>query len=244
MTVPRLYHPNSSLAPGQIAQLDAKTSHHVIRVLRLRKNSEVILFNGDGNEYLSELVDENTKHCSVRINSIQTRQTESPIKIILMQGVSRGDRMDTCLQKSTELGVHVIVPVICERTQVRFKDKQAIKKQEHWNQIIISACEQSGRCVIPELKPAITYEEALKIANARFKIILDPESKTGIKSFEQPEGDICLMVGPEGGLTQNEIDSAVENNFKQIQFGPRILRTETAGPACIAAMQTLWGDLG
>jgi len=243
LTVPRLYHPNSSLAPGQIAQLDAKTSHHVIRVLRLRKNSEVILFNGDGNEYLSELVDENTKHCSVRINSIQTRQTESPINIILMQGISRGDRMDTSIQKATELGVNVIIPVICERTQVRLNHKQTQKKCDHWQQVIISACEQSGRCVIPELTPVITYDEALNMTSDCFKIILNPESKAGIKSLEQPVGNICLMVGPEGGLSQNEIDQAIENNFKQIQFGPRILRTETAGPACIAAIQTLWGDL-
>jgi 16S rRNA (uracil1498-N3)-methyltransferase len=244
LPAPRLYQDISPLEPGQTVSLDAKASHHLTRVLRTRKDSEVILFNGDGHEYPSTLLDENSKKCCVRINEKRNVQNESPLNITLLQGISRSDRMSACLQKSTELGINAIIPVICEKTKINLKGDQATKKQQHWKQIIISACEQSGRCVIPELKPITTYEAALSLENSSFKIILDPDSKTGINNLEKPDSDICLMVGPEGGLTQNEIDAAVKNNFTGISLGPRILRTETAGPACIAAMQVLWGDLG
>ena len=244
MPAPRLYQAISPLEPGQTVSLDAKTSHHLTRVLRTRKDSEVILFNGDGFEYPSTLLNENSKKCSVRINDKINVQNESPLNITLFQGISRSDRMSTCLQKSTELGINIIVPVICEKTKINLKGGQAKKKQQHWKQIIISACEQSGRCVIPELKPIITYENALSKSQVALKVILDPESKTGINNLKQPTKDIYLMVGPEGGLTQKELDLASQSNFTGINLGPRILRTETAGPACIAAMQVLWGDLG
>jgi 16S rRNA (uracil1498-N3)-methyltransferase len=212
--------------------------------MRTKKDSDVILFNGDGFEYAATLLNENLKNCSVSVNKKVRTQCESPVRIILLQGISRSDRMDACIQKSTELGVNIIVPILCERTTTKLKDNRAEKKIAHWQQVIISACEQSGRCVIPELQSIATYTQALQAANSSCKLVLVPDSKTGLGNIQTPEDDIYILVGPEGGLTRDEIKFACDMNFKGIQLGPRILRTETTGPACIAAIQTLWGDLG
>lgn len=242
MPITRLYHPNP-IVPGETIGLDKNSSHHLIRVMRTKKDSDVILFNGDGFEYAATLLDENLKSCSVLVSKKVRTQRESPVRIILLQGISRSDRMDVCIQKSTELGVNAIVPVICERTITKLKDNRAEKKIIHWQQVIISACEQSGRCAIPELQPIATYTQALQAADSSCKLVLAPDSKTGLGNIQTPGDDIYILVGPEGGLTRNEIKFACDMNFKEIQLGPRILRTETTGPACIAAIQTLWGDL-
>lgn len=243
MPITRLYYPDS-IVTGKTLCLDKNASHHLIRVMRTKKGADIILFNGDGFEYASTLVDDNSKSCSVQVTDKKLTQRESPIRIILIQGISRGDRMDTCLQKSTELGVNVIVPVICERTTSKLKDDRAEKKTTHWKQVIISACEQSGRCVIPELQPISTYTQTLQSADSSCKLVLAPDSKKGLKDLKTPTGDIHILVGPEGGLTQNEIKLAHDMSFTGIYLGPRILRTETAGPACVASIQTLWGDMG
>jgi 16S rRNA (uracil1498-N3)-methyltransferase len=212
--------------------------------MRNRKDSNVIIFNGNGFEYAATLLNEDPKCASVLITNKTQTQRESPVRITLLQGVSRNDRMDACIQKSTELGVNEIIPIICERTTFKLKDNRSDKKIAHWNQIITSACEQSGRCELPILKPIISFQQALHEGNTGCKFVLDPDSKEGLKNVNKPGDDICILVGPEGGLTQNEIEIASDMSFTGIQLGPRILRTETAGPACIAAMQTLWGDLG
>ena len=243
MPLTRLYFP-SSITPGQSIILDNNASHHLIRVMRTKKDSGIILFNGDGFEYSATLLDENTRGCSVTVNTRTSTQRESPAHIVLLQGISRSDRMDACIQKSTELGVNVIVPVLCERSTTKLKDNQSEKKMMHWQQVIISACEQSGRCVIPDLHPVTSYTQALQMTGSGCKLVLAPDSTTQLGNIQKPDGNIIVLVGPEGGLTQNEIKLAFEMNFTGIQLGPRILRTETAGPACIAAIQTLWGDLG
>ena len=242
MAITRLYHPEH-IEPGQTISLDKNTSHHLVRVLRAKKGLEVILFNGDGFEYTATLVDENQKNCTLSANTKIQVQRESPVRTILLQGISRNDRMDACIQKSTELGVNTIVPVICEHT-TKLDDKRAEKKIKHWQQIIISACEQSGRCVIPELQPITPYAQALQLTDSDCKLVLSLDTKTGLRELQNPKGDIAILVGPESGLTQDEIKLAFNMGFKGIQLGPRILRTETAAPACLAAIQTLWGDLG
>jgi len=239
----RLYH-SSSFEVGQSIELDRNPSHHLIRVLRSKKGSDVILFNGDGHEYLAELLDENSKHCLLKIKQTAQINNESPLNISLLQGISRSDRMDSCIQKSVELGVQSITPVICQRTTVNIKGERAEKKLNHWQQIVISACEQSGRCVIPEIKPAINFTQAIQSIKSCQKLILDPESNNSMGSLTRPEKDICILIGPEGGFTQEEIKLATDCGFTPVSLGPRILRTETAGPACIAITQSLWGDLG
>lgn len=243
MHITRLYHPEH-IEPGQTISLDKNASHHLIRVMRAKKGLDVVLFTGDGFEYAATLLDENQKNCTLSINEKIQAQRESPVRTILLQGISRSDRMDACIQKSTELGVDIIVPLLCEHTSTRLDDKRAEKKSKHWQQIIISACEQSGRCVIPELKPITPYAQALQSIDSACKLVLSFNTKTGLRNIEKPEGDICILAGPESGLTQNELKLACDKNFKEIQLGPRVLRTETAAPACLAAIQTLWGDAG
>lgn len=243
MPITRLYYPNP-IEPGDTINLDKNASHHLIRVMRNRKDSEVFLFNGDSFEYAAIVLDDNPKCCSISVNKKTLTQNQSPIHIILLQGISRSDRMDACIQKATELGVNTIVPVICERTTTKLHSDRVEKKINHWQQIIISACEQSGRCVIPKLQPIAPYMQALHAIDTGCKFVLDPESGFGLKDMTTPEDDITILIGPEGGLTQGEIKHACNMNFKGIHLGPRILRTETAGPACISAIQTLWGDLG
>lgn len=239
----RLYH-SAALNTGQVISLDKFPSHHLIRVLRARKGSEVILFNGDGYEYLAEVLDENPKQCQLSIKQQTKVDNESSLKITLLQGISRGDRMDSSIQKSVELGVHAIIPVLCQRTGTNLKGERAEKKLNHWQQIVISACEQSGRCIIPEIKSAIDFTQAVQTINADHKLMLAPDAAGNLASVTKPEKELCILIGPEGGFTQEEIKLAADNDFMAVSLGPRILRTETAGPACIAIAQALWGDLG
>lgn len=239
----RLYQ-SSTLQPGHTIELDKNPSHHLCRVLRAKKGAELILFNGDGHEYLAELLDDNPKKSQLKIKHKNSVNNESSLNITLLQGASRGDRMDSCIQKSIELGAHSIIPVICQRTGINLKGNRAEKKQNHWQQIVISACEQSGRCIIPEVSPVVDFAQAVKNTQIKDKFILAPDAATSIRNIPSPGSEICILIGPEGGFTSNEIKLATDNGFTSISLGPRILRTETAGPACIAIAQTLWGDLG
>lgn len=212
--------------------------------MRSRKGAPLLLFNGDGSEYQAILVDEHPKHCTVEIQTQSTAQRESSLNITLLQGISRGDRMDISIQKSTELGVNRIIPVSCERSTLKLDKSRALKKHEHWKQIMVSACEQSGRCILPELQTVTDFAKAVTAVNSGHKFVLDPTSDRGFKNFGKIEDHACILAGPEGGLSAEEIKLACDNGFQAIRFGPRILRTETAGPACISALQTLWGDMG
>ena len=242
MPVTRLYLP-ASIDTGQIIQLDRNASHHLVRVMRNRKGATVSLFNGDGYEYSSVLIDDNQKQCCVQVGNKVDTQRESAIHITLLQGLSRSDRMDTCIQKSTELGVNTIIPVSCERSTTRLNSNRSQKKHDHWKQVILSACEQSGRCVIPELQAVTAYDYAITSMECEQKFVLDPASRSGLKHYEPGHGAICILTGPEGGLSKEEVTMACDNGFQTVHLGPRVLRTETAGPACIAVIQALWGDL-
>lgn len=241
-TMIRLYQ-STSLEAEQLIRLDKNPSHHLIRVLRARKGTEVTLFNGDGFEYLAELIDDSPKHCQLQIRKKIKVDNESPLKITLLQGVSRSDRMDSCIQKSIELGVHAIIPVHCQRSGASLKGERAEKKRQHWQQIAISACEQSGRCIIPSTNAITSFAEAIQLGDGVSKLILEPGSNQNFKSLEKPGNEIYILIGPEGGFTDEEIGQAIGNDYTPISLGPRILRTETAGPACIAIAQNLWGDL-
>ncbi|MDH5610943.1 MAG: 16S rRNA (uracil(1498)-N(3))-methyltransferase [Gammaproteobacteria bacterium] len=239
----RIYH-SSLLNLDQVIILDKIASHHLIRVLRARKGSEVTLFNGDGHEYPGEILDESPKHCQVRIKQKIKIDNESSLNITLLQGISRSDRMDTCIQKSIELGVCNVTPLLCQRTGTNLKGERAEKKLNHWQQIAISACEQSGRCIVPVIQPAIDFMQGIQTIGNNHKLILAPGATNSISTIKNPEKNICILIGPEGGFTLDEIQQATDNGFTSISLGPRILRTETAGPACIAVIQALWGDLG
>jgi len=245
--ITRLYHPGKLLC-GETTSLDKDSSSHLVRVLRTKTESPVILFNGDSYDYHCITLDDNPKKTRLSVQTKTESSNESNLNITLIQGLSRHDRMEATIQKSVELGANKIAPVVCRRSNTRIaKDKQQ-KKLAHWQKVAISACEQSGRNRIPEIKKITSLASACQALNGNaLKIILNPEAKTSLKDInfnpqEKNNGHIEIFIGPEGGLTDEEISLLQENQFVSICFGPRILRTETAGPAVISALQMLWGD--
>ena len=239
---PRIYQ-HGELSPGSQVSLSAAASHHLVKVLRARTGDAVTLFNGDGHEYTGKLQDSNSRRCSVSVESSKTCDNESPVRITLLQGLSRHDRMDTTLQKVTELGVNRIIPVICQRSRFKTDAERMEKKHAHWQQVIISACEQSGRCVLPQLDQPLDLQAALaEVRHADCKIVLAPGAETPVHEITSLDENVALLIGPESGLEDSELDMSAANDFQPIHLGPRILRTETAGPAALAAIQTLWGD--
>ena len=240
----RLYH-QGELSREQHVQLSLRNSHHLVRVLRARENMPVQLFNGDGNNYDARLVAVDSKHCTVQVEHSSICDTESPVQITLLQGLSRNDRMDTCLQKSTELGVTNIVPVICNRSKYKLDARRQQKKMQHWQQIIISACEQSGRCVVPQLHEPVPLAAAMQSLDAGVQLFLDPAAQASVvqQLGAEKASSYSIAIGPESGFDAQEREHALQHGFQAASFGPRTLRTETAGPAVIAVIQALQGDL-
>lgn len=243
MRITRLYLPEK-ISCGEKTQLDKNTSNHLIRVLRTKVNSPLILFNGDGFEYLAVTLDENTKKTSVLIESKSRVDNESNLSITLIQGMSRQDRMETSVQKSVELGVNKIIPVLCQRSNLRLNPEKISKKLSHLRSIAVSASEQSGRCIVPEITDLCSIENmGQHFSKQSIKITLEPKAEKSLKDFTLSDNSVVIFIGPEGGLNEEELLHLKEQNFETVRFGPRILRTETAGPAVISAMQILWGDL-
>ncbi|GMR00964.1 MAG: 16S rRNA (uracil(1498)-N(3))-methyltransferase [Gammaproteobacteria bacterium] len=242
MRITRLYY-SAELNCGETTQLDANASSHLIRVLRTKQDAAIILFNGDGFDYLCKTLDTNPKKTSVAIDSKTQTCNESNLFITLIQGLSRHDRMEATIQKSVELGVNKIIPVICQRSNSRLAEDKKTKKLEHWRKVAISACEQSGRSIIPEVAEITSLGDITPLLNTQAqKLNLNPEAEVSLKDINNSQQAIELFIGPEGGLNDTETDFLKKNNFMDICFGPRILRTETAGPAVISALQMLWGD--
>jgi len=201
------------------------------------------VFNGQGGEYTAVLLDDDPKAARLNVQHYVEINRESPLNTILVQGISRNEHMDVTIQKATELGVSEIIPVICERSAT-FKKQRISKKLERWHQIVISACEQSGRNLLPLLHEISTFDQVLKHVPGVIRLVMDPTAAQGINTIEQCTGPVSVLCGPEGGLSETEIDAACKAGYKRTTFGPRVLRTETAGPACISALQVLWGDMG
>ena len=216
---------------------------HAIQVLRLKAGAVIQLFDGKGHEYSAELTQVAKREALAKLTGEITNQSESPLKVTLLQGISRGERMDFAIQKAVELGVQQIVPVITERCNVQLGGDRAEKRLAHWQGVLISACEQSGRAVLPELTAIMDLETALVAYDADCKLVLDPLAQQHFKALSKPSS-VALLIGPEGGLSDNEIKAACQSSFTAIQFGPRILRTETASAAALAIVQANWGDIG
>jgi 16S rRNA (uracil1498-N3)-methyltransferase len=238
--VPRFFAP-VQLSLGTEIELPERVARHCA-VLRLRRGDAVVLFNGEGGEFSAELAGVSRAGARARVISRQTPERESPLAIALAQCVSSGDRMDTTLQKSTELGVSTIVPIASERSVVRLSSDRADKRVAHWRNVVIAACEQCGRNHVPEVTGITALEAFLsRAASDGLRLLLVPDSDRHLKQLEPP-GRVTLLVGPEGGLASEERQRAERSGFVPIRFGPRVLRTETAPLAAIAAMQALWGD--
>ena len=247
MRITRLYHTENLLC-GKTTQLDKNTSSHLVRVLRTKAETPVILFNGDGYDYLCKTLNDNPKKTLVAIESKTKINNESNLFITLIQGLSRLDRMETTIQKSVELGVNKIIPVLCQYSNTRLSEEKQHKKLAHWSKVAISACEQSGRSIIPEVSEISSLNKIDSLLNQdALKIILNPETNKSLKEINlKPDKknncSIEIFIGPEGGLAEDEIKQLQTLEFQNVCFGPRILRTETAGPAVISALQMLWGD--
>lgn len=237
----RFYLPEN-LSVGQTVALPDNIVRH-LNVLRVRPNENITLFDGKGKAHTARLTVLEKRRAETEILHEETADTESPLNITLIQSISSGERMDFTLQKSVELGVTAIQPVISERCIVRLDGERAAKRLARWQEIVISACEQSGRNTVPPVLPIIGYREALdKMPSESTKLIMSINRARKLGDIRQPSGAIVFMVGPEGGWTEQEEQQAFEAGFQAVTLGKRILRTETAALAALAAMQTLWGD--
>ncbi len=232
------------LALNSPVQLDAEASHHLARVLRASVADPVIVFNGQGDEYAGTIIRIDKKHVTVELTTQIVRSAESKLEIWLAQGISRGEKMDFTIQKAVELGVHKIVPLFTERCNVKLDQERSEKRLKHWQSVVISACEQSGRNQVPDVLAPEALETWLKTIQADYCFVLSPVAEHKLKKHAIPAGArVVLLIGPEGGLSEREIQNAIENNFLPLNLGPRVLRTETAALAAITTVQCCFGDM-
>jgi 16S rRNA (uracil1498-N3)-methyltransferase len=235
-------HTDQPLATGQTIELEPGPARHLVRVLRQRVGDPVTLFNGDGSEHAGVITAiEGKQSCRVELRASHQPERESPLAISLVQAIGRGERMDYSIQKAVELGVAEIQPVFSERTEVRLGAERADKRLAHWQQVAIAACEQSGRVRLPRIHPPAPLHEVRP--GTGLNLFLDPLAKLGPTGLETPESlAASIVIGPEGGLSEAEIDQLTQLGFTGLRIGPRVLRTETAGPAVIALLQARFGD--
>jgi 16S rRNA (uracil1498-N3)-methyltransferase len=239
---PRIYSPQP-LTPGAPITLAIEASHHLAKVLRMQIGDPLILFNGEGSEYpaLIAAIDKRYVHVTIERSIDNTR--ESPLHLHLGIAVSKGERMDWVIQKATELGVTQITPLYSERVEVRLHGERAEKKLMHWRGIVIAACEQCGRNRLPQIAAIETLTSWLQTTTAASKFVLHHRSSIALDSAAPRPSSVALLIGPEGGLTEHEINAAEAQNFAPLRLGPRVLRTETAPLAALGILQFLWGDL-
>ncbi|MEF3194160.1 MAG: 16S rRNA (uracil(1498)-N(3))-methyltransferase [Halothiobacillaceae bacterium] len=237
MRIPRVFV-DLPLTVGQQVSLPRTARQHMERVLRLKPGHPVIAFNGQGGQFAAELCEGG----ELRLLAFEPNDCESPLPVRLIQGISKGERMDVTLQKATELGVTRISPVTTRRCVVRLDEERAERRLERWSSILQSACEQCGRNRLPRLDEPARLESVLNEPKGQaMRIVLAPEGAASLKALDRPAA-LEVLIGPEGGLSDEEIAMAINCGFTPIRMGPRILRTETAGLALLAAAQTLWGD--
>ena len=230
---------DAPLSLGQ-HELPEAQAHYIGRVLRHAAGDAVQLFDGSGQEFLGELIEVGKKAVRVELREQFTGQAESSLQVHLGQGLSRGERMDWAIQKATELGASEITPIVSERCEVRLKDERADKRLAHWRQVAISACEQCGRSVLPVIHAPQTLAEWQVSVQAELKLVLHPVAAP-LESHAKPQ-TLAFLIGPEGGLTDTEVEQAKTAGFHAARLGPRVLRTETAPVVALAVAQQLWGD--
>lgn len=227
-----------------LCDLPPAKAHHVAHVLRLAAGDVVILFDGQGNVFDGEIEKCARGEVSVRVRGERQEDRESPLQVILAQAVSSGERMDYTIQKAVELGVTAIQPLMAERCVVRLAGERATKRGAHWQAVVAAACEQCGRNRVPQVAPLLPLRSWLEqpAHAAELRLLLLPGAPAGLRQLSRPAGPVTVLAGPEGGLTDAEAGDAVRAGFTPLRLGPRVLRTETAAVALLAAMQALWGD--
>ena len=230
------------LGPGAQFPLPQEAANHIGRALRLRVGDALVVFDGRGGEYEAQILRIDRDRVEVKTGAFREPARESPLAIGLVQGLPEADKMDWILQKCVELGVAWIQPVVCERSVVRLSGDRAARRQAHWQRVAIAACEQCGRNLVPEVRPTLPFRDwAAQPSQAR-RWMLAPGAQEPLVAQAPPTGPVELLVGPEGGLAERELDIAVTIGFTALSLGPRVLRTETAPLAALSAMQSLWGD--
>lgn len=240
---PRVYL-QAPLASGQSLTLPEAAFRHLVQVLRLRSGEAVTVFDGRGGEYDATLAAVERRSATLQMGDFHDVERESPLQLTLVQGLSKGDRMDYTLQKAAELGVSAVVPVITERCNVSLDREREARKFEHWRGVLISACEQSGRTRVPTLHPLQRYVDWLDSQTAGPRYLLDPMAARSLARTPVPDAPLSLVIGPEGGLSAAEIHAGTRAGCIGVRLGPRVLRTETAGVAALSILQALKGDLG
>lgn len=252
MRIPRIFT-HSAMQIGQLVALDEAAANHVARVLRMQITQPLVLFNGDGSDYSVTLQKVDKREVIVRVDDCQEKATESPLAIRLAQVMSRGDRMDYVIQKSVEMGVSEILPLTSERCEVKLKGEREDKRLAHWQQVAISAAEQSGRARLPVIHAPQQLDDWLQQAGLQqperqqadgpdLKLVLHHRTSAQLNQLAAPRR-LTLLIGPEGGLSRREIALAEQQGFLATALGPRVMRTETAPVAALAICQWLWGDL-
>ena len=238
--------PEQSPANQPLRTLDARQSHHLVRVLRLAAGAEVECFDGAGGRFEALIERPDPKACTIRLTARVDVDTEGALRITLAQGISAAERMDWTIEKAVELGVHAIQPLVTARTQARFDDERLQRRHEHWQRIVESACTQCGRDRLPALAPALGLARwlgALAPSAPGRRAVLAPQASARLAELRiERSAGVELLVGPESGLSEQELASADAAGFVAVRLGPRVLRTETAGIAAIAALQALAGD--
>jgi 16S rRNA (uracil1498-N3)-methyltransferase len=241
MRVSRLFLP-VALGEGLAVDLAEEPAHYLKSVLRLRRGDELLVFNGEGGQFSARVELLSRAATRLAIGSFQDHRVESPLRIDLGLGISRGDRMDLAIQKAVELGVSAISPLATERSVVKLEADRRLTRWQHWRRVAQSACEQSGRDILPNLNEPLPLHEWLA-AGGGLKILLDPAARRSLRDLEAPRQGVSLLSGPEGGFSHAEREHAQAAGFLSISLGPRVLRAETAALAALTAVQMLWGDL-
>lgn len=228
---------------GQCFELSLEASQHVGTVLRMRVGESLILFCGDNREFTATISDVRKKYVTVMINSVSEVNNESPLQLHLAQAISKGERMELVMQKAVELGVNRITPIVTERCVVKLDKERMARKLHQWQSIVISACEQSGRNMVPKVEQPVDLITYLRDVRTGLKLVLHPNTHKTWRDYSLQLKDIALLVGPEGGLSDDEVCLACEQGFQPLALGPRILRTETAAITVLSVLQAVGGDL-
>lgn len=237
-------HVPGPLAAGRLCAVQGDAANHIARVLRLGAGDALIVFDGEGGEYAARIEAVRKGEVTVAVLERRAVGRESPLPLTLAQGVSRGERMDWVVQKATELGVSRLVPVLTERSVVRLDPRQAQSKRRHWQGIAVAACEQSGRDRVPEVASPVALVQFLRaLPQGGTRLLLSPEGSAALEALAPPAGDLIVLIGPEGGLTEDERRAACGQGFTALRLGPRVLRTETAAVAALALLQHRFGDI-